>query len=443
MHESSVRESMSESLLNWDDYLQVASLSDVGMRRATNQDNLSISLASSMDHWQRKGHVFIVADGMGAHAAGELASKLAIDHIPHLYAKYNESSSPEEMKKAVQSANVEIHRRGQANEEFHNMGTTCSVLTILPQGAVCAHIGDSRIYRLTQNRIEQLTFDHSLVWEMRLAGQLTAEEEEMGKIPKNVITRSLGPYADCKVDLEGPFPIQVGDTFLLCSDGLTAVVSDTEIGSILANMTPDEAVQVLVDLANLRGGPDNITVVIVKITHPKMASDSNSEVGFLKVSSHKSKFSVSPILWAVFAGSMFFTLLFYFTGSWQTSILTGAVAGGSFLYLITRLILGAASGQQVTQNKRFGKGPYSRFGCVSSGQFSKQLAEMLRKLKAGALKESWQVDWAELNQLTSQADSANRNQDHSASIRSYGRAISFMMDQLRNQSDASSSSVDL
>ncbi len=256
---------MSESLLNWDDYLQVASLSDVGMRRATNQDNLSISLASGMDQWQRKGHVFIVADGMGAHAAGELASKLAIDHIPHLYAKYNDSSAPEEMKKAVQGANGEIHRRGQANEEFHNMGTTCSVLTILPQGAVCAHIGDSRVYRLTQNRIEQLTFDHSLVWEMKFAGQLTAEEEAMGKIPKNVITRSLGPYSECKVDLEGPFPIQVGDTFLLCSDGLTGVISDTEIGSILANMTPDEAVHMLVDLANLRGGPGNITVVIVKI----------------------------------------------------------------------------------------------------------------------------------------------------------------------------------
>ena len=184
---------MSESLLNWDDYIQVASLSDVGMRRATNQDNLSVSLASSMEQWQRKGHVFIVADGMGAHAAGELASKLAIDHIPHLYAKYNDSSAPEEMRKAVEGANSEIHRRGQANEEFHNMGTTCSVLTILPEGAVCAHIGDSRIYRLTQNRIEQLTFDHSLVWEMKFAGQLSEEEERLGKIPKNVITRSLGP----------------------------------------------------------------------------------------------------------------------------------------------------------------------------------------------------------------------------------------------------------
>ncbi len=434
---------MSESLLNWDDYIQVASLSDVGMRRATNQDHLSVSLASSMEHWQRKGHVFIVADGMGAHAAGELASKLAIDHIPHLYAKYNDSSAPEEMKRAVQDANSEIHRRGQANEEFHNMGTTCSVLTILPQGAVCAHIGDSRVYRLTQNRIEQLTFDHSLVWEMRVAGQLTAEEERMGKVPKNVITRSLGPYAECKVDLEGPFPIQVGDTFLLCSDGLTGVISDTEIGSILANMTPDEAVSVLVDLANLRGGPDNITVIIIKIAHPKLATDANSSAGLLKVNKQKSKFSISPFVWATFAGSLLFTLLFYFSGNWQTSLLPGVIAGASFLYLATKLIMGALSGQQVTPDKRFGKGPYTRYGCASSAQFAKQLADMLRKLQEGALRENWKVDWAQLKALTSHAESATKNRDHSTSIRSYGRAVSFLMDQLRNQSDASSSSVEL
>ena len=134
---------------------------------------------------------------------------------------------------------------------------------LLPQGAVAAHIGDSRVYRLRQNKLEQLTFDHSLVWEMKAAGQLTAEEEAQGKVPKNVITRSLGPYPECKVDLEGPFPISVGDSFLLCSDGLTGVISDAEIAAFMANMPPAEAVKVLVDLANLRGGPDNITVCLL------------------------------------------------------------------------------------------------------------------------------------------------------------------------------------
>jgi len=234
---------------------------------------------------------------MGAHAAGELASKLAIDHIPHLYAKYNQDLPPEAMRQAVKGANAEIHRKGQVNEEFHNMGTTCSVLNILPQGAVVAHIGDSRVYRYSQNKIEQLTFDHSLVWEMKAAGQLTEEEEKQGKVPKNVITRSLGPYAECKVDLEGPFPVQVGDTFLLCSDGLTAVIEDSEIGSILGNMPPKEAAKVMVDLANLRGGPDNITVVIVKITHPQLAT---TRAGAAKVNLMKDKSSAPTWIWVAF-----------------------------------------------------------------------------------------------------------------------------------------------
>jgi protein phosphatase len=432
---------MSESLTNWTDQLQVASLSDVGMRRVTNQDNLSVSLANSNEHYHRKGHLFVVADGMGAHAAGELASKLAIDHIPHLYNKYNNSSAPEELKKSVQDANIEIYRRGQANEEFHNMGTTCSVLTLLPQGAVVAHIGDSRVYRLTQNRLEQLTFDHSLVWEMKAAGQLTAEEEKAGKIPKNVITRSLGPYPECKVDLEGPFPIQVGDTFLLCSDGLTAVITDSEIGAILANMNPDEAVQVLVDLSNLRGGPDNITVVIVKITHPQMATQGGAapvRVNVTRVAS-----SLAPFLWAIFAAATLFTLLFYFWSGWQTALLPGVVAIGSLIFIAIRLILSTGSGESVSSDKRFGKGPYVRIGCPQGPQFSKQLADILSQLQKGALKQSWAVDWEQWNAKIAEAESAVKSKDYSRSIRSYSRAISFLMDQLRNQTEGSSSSIDL
>jgi protein phosphatase len=434
---------MSESLLNWDDYIQVASLSDIGMRRATNQDNLSVSLASSMEQWQRKGHVFIVADGMGAHAAGELASKLAIDHIPHLYAKYNDSSAPEEMRKAVEGANSEIHRRGQANEEFHNMGTTCSVLTILPEGAVCAHIGDSRVYRLTQNRIEQLTFDHSLVWEMKFAGQLSEEEERLGKIPKNVITRSLGPSAECKVDLEGPFPIQVGDTFLLCSDGLTGVISDTEIGSILANMSPDEAVKVLVDLGNLRGGPDNITAVIVKVGHPKLATSGNGASGKSTRGSSSDKPLVPATFWGVFIGSIVVSILLYFLGFWQIAVFTGLISVAAVGYLIARLIKSSFQGKHSSSGQVFGKGPYVRLGCASSGQFAKQLADMLRKLQEGALRENWKVDWPQLKSLTNKAEQATSQEDHSTAIANYGRAVSFLMDQLRNQEDASSSSIEL
>src|SRR5262245_54415454 len=122
------------------------------MRRSNNQDSFAVSLATSMEQWHQRGHLFMVADGMGAHAAGELASRLAIDHVPHLYRKFDDLSGPEALRRSVLEANAEINRRGQANEEFHNMGTTCTALTLLPQGAVVAHIGDSRVYRLRGSR---------------------------------------------------------------------------------------------------------------------------------------------------------------------------------------------------------------------------------------------------------------------------------------------------
>lgn len=430
---------MSDRLLNWDDYLHVASLSDVGMRRSNNQDNLCVSLASTMEQWQRKGHVFIVADGMGAHAAGELASQLAIDQIPHLYNKFNESSPPEEMKKAVEAANAEIHRRGQVNEEFFNMGTTCSVLNILPQGAVVAHIGDSRVYRFSQNRLEQLTFDHSLVWEMRAAGQLTAEEEEAGKVPKNVITRSLGPYPECKVDLEGPFPMQVGDTFLMCSDGLTAVVTDEEIGSVLANMTADEAAKVLVDLANLRGGPDNITVIIVKINHPQLTGNMARTV---PVSRDDQGNGMVIWPWVGLVACAAAAVAGYLFAGWPVAIVLGIAA---VVFLILGIVFSVGgSDQPVMQfNRPLGRGPHTRIACPSGQAFASQLAEIIRKIEAGAREQDWKVDWDQLKKLTQLAETAAANQDHPTSIRSYGRAVSFLMDQLRNQADSSSSSIEL
>ena len=432
---------MSESLTNWDNYLAVASLSDVGMRRANNQDNMSIMLAGSMEQWQRKGHVFVVADGMGAHAAGELASKLAIEHVPHLYSKYNDASAPEELRKSVVGANAEIHRRGQANEEFYNMGTTCCAMTLLPQGAVIAHIGDSRVYRLSKNRLEQLTFDHSLVWEMKAAGQLTKAEEKSGKIPKNVITRSLGPYPDCKVDLEGPFPLSPNDTFLMCSDGLTGVISDPEIASILANMTPDEAVRVLVDLANLRGGPDNITVIVAKVTHPKMATASDTPP--LVINSKKSKFEIPMFVWALFGASLLFALVFLLSMNIVTAALPGLAAIGSGIYILVQVIRSRSSGQTMTKTQRFGKAPYTRVACASPHKFTEQLADIWSQLVKAAKKNDWDVDRGQLDSMSKEAEQLAKKTDFPSAIRSYGKAISQLMESLRNHTDDSDSSLDL
>jgi len=117
---------------------------------------------------------------------------------------------------------------------------------------------------LRDNRLAQLTFDHSLVWEMAAAGHM-AQEDVPSYIPKNVITRSLGPHESVNVDLEGLFDVAAGDVFLLCSDGLSGQISDAELGALLHALTPKEAVQTLVDLANLRGGPDNISVVVARV----------------------------------------------------------------------------------------------------------------------------------------------------------------------------------
>lgn len=426
---------------SWDSAIEVASLSDIGMRRTNNQDNLAVSLSNSQTAWAKKGHLFVVADGMGAHAAGELASKLAVDQIPHLYARSSEPSAPEALKKAVVDANTDINRRGQMNEDFHNMGTTLSSLVLLPQGAVAAHIGDSRVYRLRQNKLEQLTFDHSLVWEMKAAGQLTATEEAQGKIPKNVITRSLGPYPECKVDLEGPFPIAVGDSFLLCSDGLTGVVSDAEIAAFLANMPPAEAVKVLVDLANLRGGPDNITVIIAKVASPEIATSGSAKA--IRVNSKKADYAVHPLVWAFLGVSLLLAIFFIFTGQMMIAIFPGVIALGMGLFALIRTIMGATSGETVAQGKRLGKGPYTRTTCGSGVDVAKQLASILKQLQMGAVEQDWKVDWKQLKARVAEAEAALKQGNSSHAVRVYGGSISFLMDQLRNQHGGSGSSIDL
>ncbi|MEL7338440.1 MAG: protein phosphatase 2C domain-containing protein, partial [Planctomycetota bacterium] len=239
----------------WDAGIQHASISDVGMRRANNQDAFACVPADNATRFTRHGHLFVVADGMGAHAAGELASEMAVKRIPQVYLR-GEDSAPQAMRTAVHDANTAIHNRGQQNPEFHNMGTTASALAILPEGALIGHVGDSRVYRLRNRVFEQLTFDHSLVWEMEAAGQGNVDVA-MSNIPKNVITRSLGPSPEVLVDVEGPLPCKAGDTYLLCSDGLSGQVEDAELGVLLDVLPPQRAVRVMVDLANLRGGPDN------------------------------------------------------------------------------------------------------------------------------------------------------------------------------------------
>jgi PPM family protein phosphatase len=248
------------------DAIEYASLTDTGVRRSHNQDAHATLLASDAEQWRERGHVFLVADGMGAHAVGELASDMAVRIIPHTYHKYAAQTGVPALRKAFVEANATIHAKGQQNPDFGGMGTTTTALLLRPEGAWIGHVGDSRAYRIRDGQIEQISFDHSLVWEM--ARRQGVDPERLQGIPSNVIVRSLGPEPLVQVDVEGPHKVQAGDLFLLCSDGLSGQVSDREIGAIASVLPPAEACRFLIDLANLRGGPDNITVLIVRVNEP-------------------------------------------------------------------------------------------------------------------------------------------------------------------------------
>src|SRR5437588_4104701 len=132
--------------------------------------------AGDLEHWRERGHFSLVADGMGAHAVGELASKLAVDSIPHIYSKYAQDGPITALRKAFVETNVTIHTRGQQNKEFEGMGTTATALLLKPEGAWVAHVGDSRAYRVRGGQIEQLSFDHSLVWELARRQKVNPDE---------------------------------------------------------------------------------------------------------------------------------------------------------------------------------------------------------------------------------------------------------------------------
>lgn len=244
--------------------VQYASKTDVGMRRSANQDSLVVRLCSDYDEWQRCGHLFVVADGMGGHSVGDLASRITVEALPQAFYRVDADTIQERVRRAMMAANKAVNDRGIQNPEFADMGTTCSAVSLSEQGAVIGHIGDSRIYRVRSQQIAQLTFDHSLQWEMIRLGRATTANVDLFH-PRNVITRCIGPDPNVKVDVEGPFSVRVGDRFVLCSDGLSNHVSDSEIGQIVAALPPTDASRLLINLANCRGGSDNSTVIVVDV----------------------------------------------------------------------------------------------------------------------------------------------------------------------------------
>ncbi len=254
--------------------VRFAKLTDVGVKRSHNQDACAAQPAADAARFASAGHVFIVADGMGGHAVGEKASAKAVQDIPLTYLKHVAAEGvPAALRRAFREANASIFAIGQNNPEFKGLGTTGTAMVLRPEGVWVAHVGDSRCYRIRAGRVQQLTFDHSWVWEV--AKRQGIDPDSLGDFKRNVIIRSLGPDDDVEVDVEGPHALRPGDRFLMCSDGLSNVVSNDELGVVASLFPPDDACRHLVNLANLRGGPDNITCLIAQVPDDGRSGDTS------------------------------------------------------------------------------------------------------------------------------------------------------------------------
>jgi protein phosphatase len=406
------------------DQIEHACLTDVGVRRSHNQDNYAVQLAIDEEQWQQRGHLFLVADGMGAHAVGEKASEQAANIIPHIYQKHVDQGSPAALRHAFIEANASIHACGQMNREFQGMGTTATALLLRPEGAWIAHVGDSRVYRVRDGVIEQLSYDHSLVWEYARLQHI--DPEEVVDIPTNVIHRCLGPEPLVQVDVEGPHPVHPGDIFLLCSDGLSGQVSDAEMGAFASVLPPAEACRFLVDLANLRGGPDNITALIVRVG--QRPADHH---GVLAPPTHAPRWHWPTLPW--WATTLLLgTLLAAAAALLVTYQLPGALlaflagAGSILAGLVGLLLQYQDEKQQINKEGDSLSGPprvHRSTPCHVDASLLDRLTRALRTLRQRAEERNWTPDWALFETHSASAEVLLAKNDLAGAFREYCRAM--------------------
>lgn len=237
-------------------------LSDVGCTRTNNEDAGRIVRGSNSDPNNRM--LVVVADGMGGHNAGEIASATAISVIEGAYAQMRNEPA-EQLKEALEAANSTIHQKSIHDSATQGMGTTCTALLLQDGFAYSAHVGDSRIYLIRNDSIYLMTEDHSAVMELVKRGELTLKEARHHP-DKNVVTRCLGTRPRVEVSMwPEPMLLQPGDHFLLCSDGLYDQVEDDEICGIVRPRGAADACQELICVAKERGAPDNVTVAVIGV----------------------------------------------------------------------------------------------------------------------------------------------------------------------------------
>jgi serine/threonine protein phosphatase PrpC len=246
--------------------LEVAGQTHVGQVRPLNEDAWQASSESdTADLWTNRGRLFAVADGMGGHAAGEVASQLALDTLIQEYYGGDDTPLPPaiRLERAIIEANLNIYEQAVTVDAQSGMGTTIVAAIVYEDRVIVANVGDSRAYLVREAQVDQITVDHSWVAEQVKLGALSAEQAQ-NHAYRNLVTRCLGHRPGIQIDLF-EHRLQPGDAILLCSDGLSNQVPQDEIARVVTEHSPDQAVNELIELANQRGGPDNITAVVIEV----------------------------------------------------------------------------------------------------------------------------------------------------------------------------------
>ena len=237
-----------------------ATLTHVGLKRRVNEDSVLLQRPEGGN----RDLLAVVADGMGGHGFGDVASRIAAESVQRAY-RAAAVSPAAALRTAVEVANAAIYRQASVDPRLRGMGTTCTAMVVRDDEVVCAHVGDSRLYLARGGGLYQMTEDHSQVRGLVSRGLITAEEARVHD-ERNVLLRALGTQASVEVSTWEPIGLRDGDRLLLCTDGLHGLVADAEIAAAMAEEQPETAAARLVDLALARGGDDNVSVIVVFLT---------------------------------------------------------------------------------------------------------------------------------------------------------------------------------
>jgi serine/threonine protein phosphatase PrpC len=245
--------------------IEVATLTDVGRQRANNEDSYLYWEAGSDGEFARKGRLAVIADGMGGYEGGQEASRLAVETVRQVYDQQFNSDPQTTLIAAFAAAHENIQRYAVEHPELHGMGTTCTATAIVDSQLYFAHVGDSRLYLIRGETVSRLTRDHSYVGRLVESGIVRSEDAESHP-QRHILTAALGSGREVDPDFPAaPLTLQENDSLLLCTDGLWSLVSEQEISSVIRANTPADSCSVLVKMALDRGGPDNATVLVLRI----------------------------------------------------------------------------------------------------------------------------------------------------------------------------------